>query len=506
MKKIKDNYAYIIFSSIFVILNIFFLRYSFINKYGNGSGNRKLFLILFLAIILIELLYIFIIHKKQNKWQIEKIFLLIAVPLGILYMLFIPINGAPDEFAHLYRAYEISQGGFVSKKIDSGVGSEFTVSVGEVGSNLSEVLNLKYSDLIKAAKVKNKTEKKFYSFHTSALYSAFCYIPQATGIFVARILHLPIILQLYFARIFNFISWITIMYFCIKLIPSNKILIFLISLLPMCFQQAISSSPDAMTIACAISIFTFVSYFLKNKKKKFTKKEVCIMWTLTILMSMLKIVYIPICFLLILIPKEKFGDNKKKYIHLACLFLVAILMNIIWLKISFNFIVETNPGVNSTKQVKYILNNPLLYVSIFFNSFVYEFDTLLYCMLGSNLGWLNIEVNRVYLFGLMLLLFFVSLYDGDTKLYDSKFKLVSCLIVISVITLIFTSLYVQWNPVANSKITGVQGRYFLPILLFILSMLRINSKYNFKNKMKYIYLFMIFINIYVLSVCFIHHL
>ena len=33
--------------------------------------------------------------------------------------------------------------------------------------------------------------------------------------------------------------------------------------------------------------------------------------------------------------------------------------------------------------------------------------------------------------------------------------------------LILTSLYMQWNPVGSSIIEGVQGRYFLPIMLLV---------------------------------------
>ena len=36
-----------------------------------------------------------------------------------------------------------------------------------------------------------------------------------------------------------------------------------------------------------------------------------------------------------------------------------------------------------------------------------------------------------------------------------------------IILLIFTSLYVQWTPLKNDVIIGIQGRYFIPILIFV---------------------------------------
>ena len=66
---------------------------------------------------------------------------------------------------------------------------------------------------------------------------------------------------------------------------------------------------------------------------------------------------------------------------------------------------------------------------------------------------------------------------------DNKDKLVNGIIFISTIILMFTSLYVQWTPLGASFIDGVQGRYFIPLLIPIAilannSYIKINKKNN----------------------------
>ena len=86
---------------------------------------------------------------------------------------------------------------------------------------------------------------------------------------------------------------------------------------------------------------------------------------------------------------------------------------------------------------------------------------------------------------------------------DSITKKIFGFIAFSVIILIFTSLYVQWTPFRNPVINGVQGRYFIPILLIILLVLKPNKiKFDLMDNEKYGVLFMAMINIYSLVTIF----
>ena len=53
----------------------------------------------------------FIIRNiSKLKDNINRVFLLISIPLGLLYVIMIPVFAGTDEPFHFFRAYQISQG------------------------------------------------------------------------------------------------------------------------------------------------------------------------------------------------------------------------------------------------------------------------------------------------------------------------------------------------------------------------------------------------------------
>ena len=73
-------------------------------------------------------------------------------------------------------------------------------------------------------------------------------------------------------------------------------------------------------------------------------------------------------------------------------------------------------------------------------------------------------------------------------------------IILIVIILMSTSLYIQWTPLKNNTIYGIQGRYFLPLLMLVpilFDKIKLSPKIDFSNK--YILIFVVSLNIYALA-------
>ena len=88
-------------------------------------------------------------------------------------------------------------------------------------------------------------------------------------------------------------------------------------------------------------------------------------------------------------------------------------------------------------------------------------------MFGASLGALNIPVNwSVWIVYLILIVAIVARYklQYELKLADN---IICLLIFLSGSALIFASLYVQWTAYQNPIIDGIQGRYFIPLLIFL---------------------------------------
>jgi predicted membrane protein len=506
LEKIRKNWHYLLFMVVLVILNYYFLYDNIIQKI-----ETPLFIgIIFIFIFLVEVILGYLIRKMLDKGKpLEQIFLTIAIPLGVLYMLVFPMAGTPDELAHYYRSYEISMGHVTSQFKDGLGGREMPRAVSQIFENLvDDTAHIKYEEIIDTLKIKtDPNDKVFIDFSTSALYSPLCYLPQAIGIGVGRILHLPTTLTFYTGRLANFACFLMIIYFALKYMPIKKNSFLCLLLLPIVFQAAVSLSPDALTIAVALSLISFVLYMKYTKKGLMTNKEFALMGVLCVFMSMLKIVYLPICFLIFLIPKERFKNNKERYIKTISILLVAILINLVWLVYSSKFLIESNPGVNSGEQVKFILTHPISYLKILMDTLTDNYLTYVMTGMGSSLGWLAIYINQSYLFLYLILIIFVVVTDQDKKkkLKEGE-KWWIALLTIGVIVLIFTSLYVQWNPVGNSMINGVQGRYFMPVALMGILLIGNKVKFDLNKRMNYITTFIIFFNVYIIIECLLFHL
>ena len=64
-----------------------------------------------------------------KDWAIEKIFLLLAVVFGFLYVFILPPFQSVDEGMHCFRAYQISQGKFLADNLNGKIGDTIPSSL-----------------------------------------------------------------------------------------------------------------------------------------------------------------------------------------------------------------------------------------------------------------------------------------------------------------------------------------------------------------------------------------
>ena len=449
-------------------------------------------LITIIPIVLYTIIFC-IIEKKEI--DISKIFLLIVIPLGIMHMFVNPLGRVPDEDTHIRRAYEISCGYFIT-----GLNEE-----GQVGRELPADLELitkenQTYNLYEIHKEKDYGEgNKFFDFNNTAVYTFICYLPQAIGISIARLFGGSIALQAYAARFVNFSIYVAIMYLAIKKIPFKKLAVFMIAFLPITIQEAASISPDALTNAISIFFVSYVIYHVYSKEK-LTRKDYIILAITSVLVALVKIIYLPLCALIFLLPNEKFETKKKKYIILCTIFAVSVILNLVWLgfanseyKQAYN---EANPGA----QIKFILEDPYRYIVTCFRDVHLRLDFYINGLVGEYLSYMDIKMSFIMEFILLLMVIFSFIYDENGEIKPNlKVKGMSALVILAVIALLFTSEYISWNPVGNFWVNGVQPRYYIPILLLVAVLCNINSmKLEKRLNYKYIYMLTIGINLHAI--------
>lgn len=460
-------------------------------------------------IILMQLFFILILSllffRNYYKSKIHKLFLLCAIVTGLSIIFSTPIslNTSADDEVHFKKAYSLFDKMDKEWSISDSY-FDFLILKNYWNFKSYEEVN-DYNNFLN----KNNYNKQFvrYNPDNRLTYNKIVYIPFSVGIKISKIFHLNFTNMIYLSKILNLLFYTFIVYYAIKRAPKYKKLMFLIAMLPNNLYLASQFSYDSTITASLLLAFSSFLQLLDNKK--IDKKNIIIFILSVVWACLIKAIYAPILLLILLIKKDKY-DNKKQCI----LFRTSIIM-LLFVIIS-SFILPTlttevsgDSRISNTSvsgQLKYIFSKPMVYSCLLFKTTIKQF---FYMFFGYNTlsqyGYIT-SYNLVWFkathFITVFLLLFTTFNERNNDILDFKQKLFIIILLLSIWCLIWTALYLSWTPVGSSYIAGVNGRYFLPLIIYLLYILNPIKKIDFIKKYDYIYLFIVvinFINIFYLT-------
>ena len=448
------------------------------------KSNKRTLLFTIVLIVMIIGTYIIstiIYYKKDMK--IENIFLMVVSFVAILFIITMPTFKNHDEYYHWLKAYEVSTGHLMTPIKDGVQGSLMPGGTSEI---FAYGTKFGYKNIPDKLKIHlDKENEGILNPDTAAVYSFVPYIPQATGIFIGRLITDNAYLVTYAGRIVNMLVAIFMLYLAIKIMPFGKKMLLIPAMIPIAIEGFTSLSPDAMTISMA---FLYIAYIFKlafGKNEKVELKQKIILLIMSIVIALCKIVYLPLVGLILIIPKDKFknANNKNKIFDFCMIAGIAAIVNLTWLAIAGRYLSNFS-GDDSKLQVLYVLQNPIRYLQNLLYTMNFKGSDYLLTLFGRDLGWEEfVKLYAIVPYLFIIIYLFTAITDDELKGKLKKYQLTwITLIVLAVIVLIFTSLYVQWTPVGGGMIQGVQGRYFLPILPLV--MILLGSILKFKNSYK----------------------
>ena len=446
-------------------------------------------------------------NVDRKQMDLAKAFLILVIPLGILYCAVTPLGRVPDEEFHARKAMAISQGNFFSHANKNGDATDL------MNAKLNEVVTRSadsYAEAIERMITPETEDMVELGYTTMALYAPICHMPQAFGMFVARLFGATIPVQCYVARLANLAVSIFLIFKAIKFMPFKKHILLFLALLPITLQEISSMAADGLTIAISIFYISYILYLKYDKNQKEIKqKEITILAISSVIVSLCKIVYLPLCLLLFVLPKEKFKSSKNKILMTSSIFTFSVVLNLIWLRYCSRFLVVFNYGVNTPEQIKYVLTHPISYLLILFRSNNIFFEMVVAGLCGESLGLFDVQASVLFVMPSILLfgMLFLVKEEKEKIKFDLSTKMIFLFIFIIIVLLIYTSLYVQWTSLKNPMIYGLQPRYFLPILL-LMTVILDNHKIIYREKLskRYMLLFMLCFNLQTLTVAFFSYL
>ena len=404
-----------------------------------------------------------------GKLSAEKNFLVIWTLLSLVYVFSGTVLKTPDETGHFYRSFEISCGYAVSE-VQEGTAQGGRELPLDVDVTLLEKSWRSFSENKDMSLTENKP---FIVFTNLSLYCPVSYLPQAVGIFTARLFTKNVAAIAYAGRLANWLTITLMLFIAVKTMPVKKELLLLIALLPMNVYLAFSLSPDGLVVALSLLMFAYVMYLRFEQAEPLSVRQYILLYIMALVICLLKIVYLPICMVYFLIPAERFGSMKSKIIHAVIMASAAVACNLVWLMICKKFL--TIPGTDANEQLRYMMSDPLNYVTVMVRTAIHYGVRWALMMIGGYLGTIDIETSKLLAFAylFMLVIAFIDIpaiiakrrRGGTSEKAVWSENIVFGVIVFAILMLINASLYMQWTPPHSPLIKGIQGRYFIALLL-----------------------------------------
>jgi len=431
---------------------------------------------IFDCVFILIILIIFFIMKNIS---IEYLYLLTGLGIGLFYLLIMTPLSIPDEPHHYHSTHLLVNNLLLqeNKYISKSIYFDY--------SNLPGHYNAS-SEYIRFANEGIHRVNNFIDVNIPKPYNIdffICYLPQAFGVFIGRLLNLNFFGVFYLGRLTNLLFYIFCVFLAIKSVNEFKLPFFITGLLPMTLHQAASFSYDAFINGISI---VFISYFIRilYETKKLQIKNIIILSITGILLAPAKIIYFPIVLLVFLALPEYFGLKKSKgYILATGMIIIGIAMITLFnynkLSVMTSQPEELNWEGQHNYKVSFILEHPLQTIKIFFNTFNSQVIYYFQSMIGRFLSGLTLAIPEWYVLTFSLILF-SSVFYNKKRTWTPKYlhKGLFLLIIISVILLIILSMFLGWTSDIREIILGVQGRYFIPLIPLGLLFLRTRWYYN----------------------------
>ncbi|MDR2545371.1 MAG: DUF2142 domain-containing protein [Methanobrevibacter sp.] len=490
--------------------------------------------------------------KKFKNIKVENIFLALALLFGFLFLVLNPPFQVQDESEHYDKAYAISEGNILTSTIiklpnsvmemktafpqgnfspgqismmrNKGNSSQYDVSNSQYGfpkdgfnsgqtpspgndRNFPQGGNdFRLNKSFQKGFQRDSTEEYTkahnligdYIFRplnpestvdqditTIAPYPPASYIGSAFGMFIGKLFNCSPLMLLYLGRLFNLLLYAFFIYFAIKIIPAKKYLLLLLGLMPPTLFIGSSLSADALTIAASfLTIACFFKIAWINEKIK--KKDILIISTLTIFLVLSKQIYAGLALLFFMIPKSRFKNFKEWLKSLIAIFTPAVIVEVFYTLA----MEKMNIGYSG---VSGLVSTNLSITEFLFKVINTLKESLLIQYIPSilgQIGWHNNYSNILSWMSLVVIIL-VAIFEYNKYKLNLKGKIVPILTFLTVLLTIFLMASDWGMPGFSGKtdiMSGIQPRYFMPIVPLIFFVINLNILNKIKIKEKYYYL------------------
>lgn len=438
-------------------------------------------------------------HHRRRRLAVIT-FLALSFACGLLFALLTPPYQAPDEAAHFFRAYSLSEGQFLLREQSGIRGDMLPASLIDsrrafrpLLGNSDQKITLDWlrSQLTRPA---DRDRRVFTDLEVTAVYSPVPYLSQAAGIAAARIFDAPLLGSLYAARAGNVIVSTAIIAAAIWLVPFGRWCLALFALLPMAVFLRGSSSGDPISTALAFLLFALIVHLGWSAERP-RGPVIAAMLITIVLVALTKPGYCALALLSVAVPIHRFPSRRRAILfHLSVWLAVAAGAALFFMWLASNAPPPTVEGtaalepretlagsIDPGAQLSLMVSQPFDVLRTLMTDLIRHGPRYLAHFIGR-LGWLDTPLPLPLLGGYCLALVVILLTTTAAAAEITfRTRLLAALILLATLLGISLTMYLVWTPVGASTVEGVQGRYFHPIAPLVI-LLFANRRFALRGK------------------------
>jgi uncharacterized membrane protein len=306
----------------------------------------------------------------------------------------------------------------------------------------------------------------FGRFPNTAVYPPGLYLPQAIGWRVGEAENLTILHTLLLARLLTMICAVGIGWLALRLCGQGRWLLFACLLLPTVLNLGASCSQDALLLPIAGLAMVLLLRAIEAQRALGWGEMVLLALLLTLCIGA-RLPYLPMALVLLLPALEgRRGDWLRWVQPLAGILLVACLVGA-WQMMVHPMGVVQSPEANPALQTAFLRAHPLQGCLSLFDAM---FDELPVTMVKGlyMLGFNDAGAPHAVYGAMALGLVGIGLLSPMAGLKTRAAKAVLLVALVGTIAAVWLAEYLFWTAPGTLHVGGLQSRYFLPLMPFVL--------------------------------------
>lgn len=402
-----------------------------------------------------------------------QVFAVLFVAYGLAAVLslalLMPPFGNPDEATHLMRADMISSGNIVGTRHGvRSAGGPIDWAILDAYDPFDLVMYHPGSPVTRALadashRVKWSSSRSYRYFANTVLYPPSGYIPAVTAIWIGRAADLGVDTTLILARCMGGFIAIAIVAAAIALAGAAAPFLFALLTLPIAMAQTAAVSPDGIIFALAALAMALAWPDLAERTLTSTARAVSITTCLG-LVVMARPVYLPLAVVPLLLRGPSCAARCWLTLAIVGVTLAwSALMAAVVMVPLYNGDVAGTP--DPSLQMRLLFAHPGMIIQIARATLSAYGNVLLTQFIGAG-EW---ELPHSYFAPAWAILGIALLLSIPSKRSDfaSQRALILLAALAAGAVLIFSIQYLTWTRPGGERIDGVQGRYFIPLVIFV---------------------------------------